>query len=112
MSENEEIIEPPTDFKLFLRGIGNAIRFKIVMWLMKKPKATLDEIRKFIRSQEEYCAWTDWSIPYHIKQLELGGVIQNYMDKDGFWYEITPFGKQLCSKLIDGYNAYHNQRLL
>ena len=109
---SEEAIEIPEYFQLFLRGIVTTIRYKIVMLLMKKPKATLEEIRESVRSQEEYCVWTDWSTPYHIKQLELGGIIQNYMDKDGFWYEITPFGKQLCSKLIDGYNAYHNQRLL
>jgi len=107
---DEESIEIPEDFYAFLEGIGHIHRFKIIIFLMKKGKANLDEIVEFVIKEFQKDYQSDLGARHDLRTLELAGIIQNYIDKTREWYEITPLGKELCTALINAYNNYFKQK--
>jgi thymidylate synthase (methanogen type) len=95
--EIKQKIDIPEDFICFLEAIASQAQLKIVMLLMKEGALTLESIAADEDQRE---------VEQQIKKLELGGVVQCYGHERIFKYELTKFGRQICSDLIQSYNRY------
>lgn len=97
----------PDDFKFLLKGIGNKFRFILSFYLLNRENASLSEIARYTNKKNSL-------VLNHISKLELGGIIQNFIEKregtnEYSYYELTKLGKNVISNLfsnLDSFNEY------
>ncbi len=98
----EQVIKSiPEDFEILLKALGNIFRFKLGLFLFANKPLTFTSFSREFNKEPSY-------IYNHIKDLELAGVIQNYIKKNKdikeySYYEITEFGKIIYSQILDNY---------
>ena len=73
---------------------------------MNHGNLTLDQIFTFLKQTKTIGNEDQSAVEQQIKQLELGGAVQCYLQMGKFHYKVTPFGNKLCDALIQSYNDY------
>ena len=96
----------PEDFKFSLSSLANKTRFQISLLLRQKKSLSFTDIAKSIGKENSLTA-------NHIKELELGGIIQNYIDsnstsKQYSFYELTSYGKEFLDTIVSSYIDFYN----
>jgi len=104
INSNRYFEELPEDFELLLEGLGSEIRFRIGILLIERGDLSLSKIAALIKKEKS-------NVLNHLKKLELGGIIQNYLKKseasrEFSFYQITKYGNKIISDLINCYNNY------
>ena len=97
----------PQDFELLLKGIGNKIRFKIALFIIKKGESSFKTIANKFHKKNSL-------VSHHIKILEMSGILQNILKHDNklreySYYKITRIGKEIILNLISSYNDFYNK---
>ena len=67
-------LEIPKELELALKGLSNNIRFALSLIFIEKGPLSFTEITNLLNKEKS-------SISNHLKKLESGGVIQNYLKK-------------------------------
>lgn len=97
----EENVKLPDDFKWLLKGLGNETSFTVALLLMQRGGLAFEDIVDAVE-------WRTKVVADHIKQMELGGIVQCYLDGSGaMTYRVTPFGAEMCSSLLNAFNEYY-----
>jgi len=96
----------PKDLELALKSISNSFRFAITLYLIENGPISFSELTEITKKENSLIA-------SHIKRLELGGIVQNFLEKKNSssqysFYKITSFGKSIISGLLNSYNDYYN----
>lgn len=96
----------PEDFELMLKALSNKFRFALTLYLIEHGQLSFNKITKITKKEKSLIA-------NHIKKLELGGLIQNFLEKkketkDYSYYRITLYGKTIVSNLLNSYNEYYS----
>ena len=96
----------PKDLELALKSISNSFRFAITLYLIENGPISFCELTEITKKENSLIA-------SHIKKLELGGIVQNFLEKKNSssqysFYKITSFGKSIISGLLNSYNDYYN----
>lgn len=97
----------PNEFEFALKGIGNKFRLALSILLIDHGPLSFSNIAKITGREKSL-------IGNHLKKLELGGIIQNFLQKkedtnEYSFYEITEYGKNIVSNLILCYNSYYSK---
>ena len=97
--------EIPRDFELTLKALSNKYRFALSLYLIDEGDLSFSEIVLNLKKNKS-------SISSHLTKLELGGIIQNYLEKKDIsnnysFYQITNYGKKFVLDLINSYNDYY-----
>ncbi len=104
---NEYIKIIPEDFEGTLKGLGNKFRFALALLLTENGPLSFTEISRLTQKEKGF-------IVNHIKKLELGGIIQNFLQRrkgtnDYSFYEITEYGEKIIRDLLTSYNEYYSK---
>jgi len=105
MINSERYLEElPEDFELLLEALGSEIRFMISVILIEEGDLSFSKIAALINKEKS-------NVLNHLKKLELGGIIQNYLKKSEIsrefsFYQITKYGSKIIADLIKFYNNY------
>jgi len=99
--------ELPEDFELLLEALGSEIRFMISVILIEEGDLSFSKITALINKEKS-------NVLNHLKKLELGGIIQNYIKKSEIsrefsFYQITKYGNKIIKELISFYNNYYKR---
>ncbi len=94
----------PEDFELFLKGLGNNFRLSLALLLLENGNLSLKKITDYTKKSNS-------SVLNHLKKLELGGIVQNFLKKseetnEYSFYELTKFGKRIIYTLLAKYNKF------
>ena len=97
--------EIPEDFELTFKALSNKYRFALSILLINEGTFSFSEIVNILEREKS-------SISNHLKKLELGGIIQNFLEKNEktgeySFYKITVYGKEIISGLLKSYNDYY-----
>lgn len=97
--------EIPGDFELCFKALSNKYRFALSLLLINEGKFSFSEICRILEREKS-------SVSNHLKKLELGGIVQNYLEKneqtrDYSFYKITVYGREIISGLLKSYNDYY-----
>ena len=81
---------------------SNKVRYALSLLLIDKGPLSFSEITKILKMEKS-------SISNHLKILETGGILQNYLEKNEntreySYYKITEYGKKLVISLQYSYN--------
>ncbi len=101
--------EFPEDFQLMLKALGHKTRVKIGILLLNKKSLSLLKIIDSLKIEKTL-------LLNHIKILELGGLVQNYLKRtestrEYSFYELTRFGRNIVTGLISNYiESYSNSK--
>ena len=84
----------PNEFEFALKGIGNKFRLALSILLVDNGPLSFSNIAKITGKEKSL-------IGNHIKKLELGGIVQNFLQKkedtnEYSFYEITEKGAALA----------------
>ena len=98
-------LEIPDDFERLLKALNNKFRFAISLLLNDNDYLSFSDIIKI--SERESSILTN-----HLKKLEVGGIIQNFLMKseetnEYSYYKLTKLGKSLINNLVQVYNDYY-----
>jgi len=102
---NQEI---PEDFELLLKALKNKFRYALTQLLEKYDNLSFSDISKLTNKEAGI-------LTSHLKKLELGGLIQNFLMKSGdtneySYYRLTKLGKIMIRDIINSYNNYYSGR--
>ncbi len=97
----------PNEFEFALKSIGNKFRLALSILLIDHGPLSFSNIAKITGKEKSL-------IGNHIKKLEFGGIIQNFLQKkedtnEYSFYEITEYGKNIVSNLILNFNTYYSK---
>jgi len=89
-----------------LKAVSNKFRFALSSLLRERGPYTFTKITEITKLNKSV-------LNDHLKKLELGGMIQNFLKKveksnEYSHYEITDFGANLISCLLKSYNGYYS----
>jgi len=98
----------PEDFVWFLDGLAHEMQVRAALILIdnhEKPGLSISELSEKIGIEQN-------ELIQHIKKLELGGAVQNFLQKregaeEFSFYKITKFGKHMIESVIKAYNDYY-----
>ncbi len=98
--------EIPEEFDSLLRALSSTLRFKLTLLFLNHLRFSFSEITKLIGINNSL-------MKNHLNKLELGGIIQNYFEKndtlkDYSFYTLTDFGRAIITTLIESYNNYYS----
>ncbi|MHA1321365.1 MAG: ArsR/SmtB family transcription factor [Candidatus Helarchaeota archaeon] len=93
------------ELELLFKGLSNKFRIELLLALYKEGALSFSNIVERTKKDKS-------SITKHLKKLEVGGLIQNFLkkmdDSDEYsFYEITKFGSKVIINLITSFNQYY-----
>jgi len=97
----------PNVFEFALKSIGNKFRLALSILLIDHGPLSFSNIAKITGKEKSL-------VGNHIKKLELGGILQNFLQKkedtnEYSFYKITEYGKNIVSNLILNFNTYYSK---
>lgn len=103
----KETSDLPEDLETTLASIANKTRFAIAKYLIDNGDKTFTELCKFTGLKTSV-------LYFHINKLELGGILQNYLQKkentsEYSFYKITKYGKYIIEKIIAMHNEFYSK---
>ncbi|MHA1490933.1 MAG: winged helix-turn-helix domain-containing protein, partial [Promethearchaeota archaeon] len=75
MNFNLVVKSVPDDFELILKGLSNKFRFALTLLFLDKGNLSFSEIVSITNRSKSLIA-------SHLKKLELGGILQNFLKKE------------------------------
>jgi predicted transcriptional regulator len=95
----------PVEFELALKAISNKVRYALTLLLIHKSPISFSEATDILKKENS-------SVINHLKILETGGIIQNYLEKrentnEYSYYKITNYGEKFVLGLLNSYNDYY-----
>ena len=107
MTESKKIVreEIPEECEATMKALSHKLRVELAVLLIKYGALSFSQITDTLKKEKS-------TIANHLNKLELGGIVQNYFQKqpdsnEYSFYEITKYGKTIVESLISSYNNYY-----
>ena len=95
----------PDDLKVALKALSSKFRFALTDLMIDSGALTFTELLTRTNKKKS-------TLTHHLKKLELGGLVQNFLQKSEHTseyshYEATDYGKMMIQSLRGSYNEYY-----